>query len=107
MSPSCPVSPGEQPLCVHCQDNTQGVGGSGVAAPRATGCGRIATGRSTPLLPPHLLAPDIHIFTATKLPWVTIPDGARAMAEYDNPKDVWPADSLARFRAARAAAAAS
>ncbi|MDE2580016.1 MAG: GFA family protein [Rhodospirillales bacterium] len=54
---------------------------------------------------PHLLAPDIHIFTATKLPWVTIPDGARAVAEYYNPKDVWPADSLARFRAARAAAA--
>ena len=50
---------------------------------------------------PHLLPPDIHIYTSTRLPWVTIPDAARAVPEYYDPKEIWPAESLARFRAAR------
>jgi len=45
---------------------------------------------------PDLLPPDIHIFTSSKQPWVVIPEGARAVPEYYNSAEVWPADSLAR-----------
>ncbi len=51
----------------------------------------------------HGLAPDIHIFTTTKLPWVVLPAGAPAVAEYYKPKEMWPAESQARFAALRKA----
>lgn len=51
-------------------------------------------------------APDIHIYTSTKQPWVAIPDGAKAFAEFYDPRTEWPAESLRRFAAARAASAA-
>ncbi|MBI3230569.1 MAG: GFA family protein [Burkholderiales bacterium] len=43
-----------------------------------------------------LLPPDIHIFTSTKLPWVVLPDGVPAVAEYYKSVEYWPAESLAR-----------
>jgi len=45
--------------------------------------------------------PDIHIFTTTKLPWVVLPDGVKAMPEFYRRSETWPADSLARFQALR------
>ncbi|HEX8062471.1 MAG TPA: GFA family protein [Allosphingosinicella sp.] len=45
---------------------------------------------------PGRLPPDIHIFTSTMLPWLQLPDGARAVPEYYSAKEVWPAASLAR-----------
>lgn len=48
---------------------------------------------------PDLLPPDIHIFTASKQPWVVIPPGARAMPEYYDRAQCWPAQSLARRKA--------
>ena len=46
--------------------------------------------------------PDAHIFTSTKLPWVTLPPGAKAYAEfYDNPGEVWSDEARARHRAVR------
>jgi hypothetical protein len=45
---------------------------------------------------PARLPPDIHIFTSTRLPWVELPDGARAVPEYYSSRDVWPAASLER-----------
>jgi hypothetical protein len=45
------------------------------------------------------LPPDIHIFTSSKQPWVVIPPGMRAMSEYYNREDCWPAESLVRYRA--------
>lgn len=45
---------------------------------------------------PDLLPPDIHIFTASKQPWVILPDGVPAVPEYYDRADYWPADSLAR-----------
>lgn len=45
---------------------------------------------------PGLFPPDIHIFTASKQPWVIIPPDARAVPEFYDRKIVWPADSLAR-----------
>lgn len=51
---------------------------------------------------PARLPPDIHIFTRSKLPWVVIPPGHRAVAEYYDVEATWPAASLARRDAARA-----
>lgn len=48
---------------------------------------------------PDLLPPDIHIFTATKQPWLVIPPGTPALAEYYDRKDYWPEESLARRQA--------
>src|SRR3546814_1296163 len=45
---------------------------------------------------PDLLRPDIHIFTASKQPWSVIPPAARAMPEYYDRAQCWPAESLAR-----------
>lgn len=45
---------------------------------------------------PALLPPDVHIFTTTKQPWVVLPPGTPAMAEYYKASELWPAESLAR-----------
>jgi hypothetical protein len=45
---------------------------------------------------PDRLPPDIHIFTASKQPWVVIPDGAAAVPEYYDREQHWPPESLAR-----------
>jgi hypothetical protein len=45
------------------------------------------------------LPPDVHIFTASKQPWVVIPDDAPRFAEYYDRTEIWPAESLARFEA--------
>src|SRR5688572_4931268 len=46
---------------------------------------------------PDALPPDIHIFTASKQPWVTLPEGTPAVAEYYERDRYWPAASLERF----------
>lgn len=48
---------------------------------------------------PDLLPPDIHIFTASKQPWVVLPDATPAVPEYYDREQYWPAESLARRRA--------
>lgn len=48
---------------------------------------------------PDALPPDIHIFTRSKQPWVVIPDGVPAVAEYYDAKASWPQESLARREA--------
>lgn len=51
---------------------------------------------------PDLLPPDVHIYTSSKQPWVTLGDGAPVFEEfYDLPK-TWPAESLARIQAMKA-----
>ena len=45
---------------------------------------------------PDLLPPDIHIFTASKQPWVVLPPDAPAVPEYYDRERHWPAESLAR-----------
>jgi len=45
------------------------------------------------------LPPDIHIFTSTKQPWVVLPEGTPAVAEYYDRKRYWPAESLGRREA--------
>ena len=48
---------------------------------------------------PDRLPPDIHIFTASKQPWVILPPGIPAVAEYYDRRNYWPAESLARREA--------
>ena len=48
---------------------------------------------------PDRLPPDIHIFTASKQPWVVLPPDTPAMEEYYDREKYWPAESLARRRA--------
>ena len=48
---------------------------------------------------PDRLAPDIHIYTRSKQPWVQLPPDARAVPEYYRASEVWPAESLARREA--------
>lgn len=45
---------------------------------------------------PDLLPPDIHIFTASKQPWVVLPEDTPAVLAYYEREDQWPAESLAR-----------
>jgi len=44
------------------------------------------------------LPPDIHIHTASKLPWVVLPPDARAVDEYYVTREVWSPPSRARLR---------
>jgi hypothetical protein len=48
---------------------------------------------------PDRLPPDIHIFTASKQPWVILPAGTPAMTEYYSRKAQWPEASLVRYQA--------
>jgi hypothetical protein len=53
---------------------------------------------------PGRLPPDIHIFTASKQPWVVLAPGTPAVAEYYDRQQHWPPESLARRDALRAKA---
>jgi hypothetical protein len=48
---------------------------------------------------PDRLPPDIHIFTSTKQPWVTLPPDKPAVPEYYDSRQHWPPESLERRRA--------
>lgn len=48
---------------------------------------------------PNLLPPDIHIYTASKQPWMALPAGAPAVAAYYDREHYWPAESLERRKA--------
>lgn len=45
---------------------------------------------------PDRLPPDIHIFTASKQPWVVLPPGTPAVPEYYRAAEHWPQHSLDR-----------
>ena len=55
---------------------------------------------------PSSVAPDAHIFTNSKLPWVTLPDDVPAFDIYYDTKAQWPAASLERLDAVMARASA-
>lgn len=48
---------------------------------------------------PDLLPPGVHIFTASKQRWVTLPAGTPAFDEYYEREQLWPPESLARRQA--------
>ena len=45
---------------------------------------------------PDRIPPDVHIYTSSKQPWVTLPPDALAVEEYYVTDEVWPQDSLER-----------
>jgi hypothetical protein len=49
---------------------------------------------------PSTVAPDVHIYTRSKLPWVTLPDSVPAFEVYYDTRALWPAASLERLDAA-------
>jgi hypothetical protein len=50
---------------------------------------------------PDLLPPDIHIYTASKQPWVVLPDDVPAVAEFYRASEYWPSESRQRWEALR------
>ena len=45
---------------------------------------------------PDAFPPDVHIFTASRQPWMVLPEGTPAVAAYYSSATLWPAASLAR-----------
>jgi hypothetical protein len=52
---------------------------------------------------PSSVAPDVHIYTRSKLPWVELPESTPAFRSYYDPAALWPPQSRARYEAALAA----
>jgi len=50
---------------------------------------------------PDRLPPDIHIFTASKQPWVVLPPGTPAVPGYYRASEMWPPASLERRESLR------
>jgi hypothetical protein len=49
---------------------------------------------------PDRVAPDVHIYAASKQPWLVLPGDVPIFGEYYDREQVWPPESLARRRAA-------
>jgi hypothetical protein len=58
---------------------------------------RIRFVRAGTLDDPTSVAPDVHIFTRSKLPWVTLPESVPAFDVYYDTKKLWPEASLKRL----------
>lgn len=50
---------------------------------------------------PATCPPDVHIFTSTRHPWVTLPPDAKVFEEFYEIGEVWPAEALERRRVLR------
>jgi hypothetical protein len=48
---------------------------------------------------PSDITPGVHIFTRSKVGWVTLPPGTPAFDAYYDPKELWPPESLRRLEA--------
>ena len=51
---------------------------------------------------PSQVEPDVHIYTRSKVGWVTLPDSVPAFDVYYDSKELWPHASLERLKAAMA-----
>ncbi len=56
---------------------------------------------------PSVITPDVHIFTRSKIPWVTLPEDATVFEVYYDSNELWPAASLERLQSIREARAAA
>jgi hypothetical protein len=45
------------------------------------------------------IAPDVHIYTRSKLPWIVLPESVPAFEVYYDTKALWPPASLERLKA--------
>jgi hypothetical protein len=62
--------------------------------------GSLMTGfRAGTLDDPGAVTPDVAIFTDFKMPWVTLPEGIPAFAEYYDPPATLPPESMDRLKA--------
>ena len=62
--------------------------------------GRLGTGiRIGSFDDPSPFTPTAAVFTAYKMPWVTLPEGIPAFAEYYNPKELFAPEQWARLAA--------
>ena len=50
---------------------------------------------------PTQIAPDVHIYTRSKVGWVTLPEGTPAFEDYYDTDQLWPVESLRRLEAMR------
>jgi hypothetical protein len=48
---------------------------------------------------PAALAPDVHIYARSRLPWVALPEGTPSFDAYYDSRKLWPQASLERRRA--------
>jgi hypothetical protein len=48
---------------------------------------------------PTDIAPDVHIYTRSKVDWVALAEGTPAFEEYYDQRKLWPAESLRRLEA--------
>jgi hypothetical protein len=62
---------------------------------------RVRFVRAGTLDDPAAVEPDVHIFTRSKLPWVTLPDGVPAFDVFYDMRELWPAESLQRLEVLR------
>jgi hypothetical protein len=46
---------------------------------------------------PGRIPPDVHIYTSSKMPWVTLPPNAKVVGEFYVYDEVWSRESLKRF----------
>jgi hypothetical protein len=53
---------------------------------------------------PFEVAPDVHIYTRSKLSWLTLPDSVPAFEDYYDMRALWPPASLERLGAILASA---
>lgn len=50
---------------------------------------------------PDALPPDVHVFTASKQPWVTLPDNVQRYTAFYDRKEAWSQSSLDRYEVLR------
>ena len=46
---------------------------------------------------PRSVTPDVHIFTRSKVDWVTLPEGTPAVEVFYDLQELWPRESLERI----------
>ena len=65
------------------------------------GGGTVRFVRAGTLDEPSEVTPDVHIYTRSKVGWMTLPVSAPAFEEFYDMRALWPAASLERLEAAR------
>jgi hypothetical protein len=50
---------------------------------------------------PSVVEPDVHIFTRSKVPWLTLPETKPSFTSYYDTQKLWPTASLQRLEALR------
>jgi hypothetical protein len=65
------------------------------------GSKRVFFVRAGTLDDPSAVEPDVHIYTRSKLPWITLPASVPSFATYYDTQKIWPQASLERLEEVR------